>query len=192
MTPIEDGEKIRIYVNSNTKMSRGKYAAAAVHAALTAAGVHPGLPVIVLGEQREHVTKHATVIRDAGRTEVERGTPTAGTDWKPTPPTDDERVQGGAKLPQNSDDEREAMLREARARYPHDPDGWNRDRNHDKASGFREGAEWAFRFHRQGPITEAQLHRAVDAFMQSQGETEDGPSLVHKNIHAALEAARDA
>jgi len=60
---------------------------------------------------------------------------------EPTPPTDDER---------------EAMLREARTRHPLDLDGWNRDRNHDKASGFCEGAEWAFRFHRQGPITYAQ------------------------------------
>lgn len=36
-------ERVVIYANSN--VSRGKFAAAAVHAALTAAGVHPGLPV---------------------------------------------------------------------------------------------------------------------------------------------------
>lgn len=81
----DDEPKVRIYVNSNSHMSRGKYAAAAVHAALTAAGVHPGLPVVVLGAQRDHVVKHTTVIHDAGRTEVEPGTPTAGTDWEPEP-----------------------------------------------------------------------------------------------------------
>lgn len=75
------GEKVRIYVNSDAKMSRGKYAAAAVHAALTAAGVHPGLPVIVLGSSREDIERMPTVIRDAGRTEVEPGTATAGTEW---------------------------------------------------------------------------------------------------------------
>lgn len=77
----DDDGRIRIWVNSNAKMSRGKYAAAAVHAALTAAGVHPGAPVIVLGGQRDHIEKMVTVIRDAGRTEVEPGTPTAGTDY---------------------------------------------------------------------------------------------------------------
>ena len=74
-------ERIVIYANSNT--SRGKYAAAAVHAALTAAGVHPGLPVIVLGAKSEDIEKCATVIHDAGRTEVTPGTTTAGTNWKP-------------------------------------------------------------------------------------------------------------
>lgn len=78
-----DDGRIRIWVNSNTGMSRGKYAAAAVHAALTAAGVHPGVPVIVLGGQRDHVQAMRTVIRDAGHTEVEPGTVTAGTDWAP-------------------------------------------------------------------------------------------------------------
>lgn len=75
--------KLRILVNSNSNMSRGKYAAQAVHAALTAAGVHPGLPVIVLGGQRDDVLRCKTVIRDAGKTEVEPGTETAGTDWEP-------------------------------------------------------------------------------------------------------------
>ena len=79
----QEEPKVRIVVNSNSNMSRGKYAAAAVHAALTAAGVHPGLPVIVLGGQRDDVVRMRTVIRDAGRTEVEPGTPTAGTDWAP-------------------------------------------------------------------------------------------------------------
>lgn len=82
-----DDEKIRIFVNDRG-MSRGKYAAAAVHAALTAAGVHPGLPVIVLGASPHHLAAHDTVIRDAGRTEVDPGTITAATSWAP--------AQGGA------------------------------------------------------------------------------------------------
>lgn len=85
----------RLWVNWNTGMSRGKYAAAAVHAALTAAGVHPGVPVIVLGGQRGHIERMRTVIRDAGRTEVEPGTTTAGTDYvfeKAHTPTDDDRT----------------------------------------------------------------------------------------------------
>src|SRR5690606_28527608 len=90
----EDDGRIRIWVNSGAKMSRGKYAAAAVHAALTAAGVHPGTPVIVLGGQRDDIERMRTVIHDAGRTEVEPGTPTAGTDYvfeQAHTPADDER-----------------------------------------------------------------------------------------------------
>lgn len=63
--------------------SRGKFAAAAVHAALTAAGVHPGHAVIVLGANAREIEHLSTVIHDAGRTEVEPGTVTAGTDWRP-------------------------------------------------------------------------------------------------------------
>lgn len=73
--------RVVIYANSN--VSRGKFAAAAVHAALTAAGAHPGLPVIVLGAKPGDIENLWTVIHDAGRTEVEPGTVTAGTDWRP-------------------------------------------------------------------------------------------------------------
>lgn len=73
----------RIVIHANSNVSRGKFAAAAVHAALTAAGVHPGLPVIVLGAKPSDIEKHTTVIRDAGVTEVEPGTVTSGTDWTP-------------------------------------------------------------------------------------------------------------
>lgn len=79
-----------IYMNSNAKMSRGKYAAQAVHAALTAFGVHPDLPVIVLGAPRTRVEQMRTTIRDAGRTEVEPGTLTAGTNWPHRDPKDDD------------------------------------------------------------------------------------------------------
>ena len=73
----------RIVIHANSNVSRGKFAAAAVHAALTAAGVHPGLPVIVLGAKPAEIERHTTVIRDAGLTEVVPGTVTAGTDWDP-------------------------------------------------------------------------------------------------------------
>lgn len=75
--------KLKIFMNTNIKMSRGKYAAHAVHAALTAAGVHPDIPVVVLGGKPRDIEKMNTSIRDAGRTELEPGTLTAGTDWTP-------------------------------------------------------------------------------------------------------------
>ena len=75
-------KKFRIYVNTDEKMSRGKYAAAAVHAALFAAGVHPDIPVIVLGAPRHDIETLTTVVHDAGRTEVNPGTVTAGTNWE--------------------------------------------------------------------------------------------------------------
>ncbi len=70
-------DRMVIYVK--TGISRGKAAAAAVHAALTAMGAHHGGPVIVLGASRSDIEQCSTVIRDAGRTEVEPGTVTAGT-----------------------------------------------------------------------------------------------------------------
>jgi len=63
-------------------MSRGKYAAQAVHAALLALGVHPEVPVVVLGGSPDEIAKMRIQIRDAGRTEIESGTLTAGTDWE--------------------------------------------------------------------------------------------------------------
>lgn len=88
----EQDERVVIHANSN--VSRGKFAAAAVHAALTAADVHPDLPVIVLGAKPADIGMLRTVIHDAGRTEVEPGTITAGTDWaggvSPTAPNERE------------------------------------------------------------------------------------------------------
>ena len=66
MIDKEDG-KLRIYVNSDANMSRGKYAAQAVHAALIALNVHPGVPVIVLGASREDIESLDVIVRDAGR-----------------------------------------------------------------------------------------------------------------------------
>lgn len=80
-------QKLIIYVNSNVDMSRGKMAAQAVHAALIALGVHPGIPVVVLGASPTEIEPMRTTVRDAGRTEVLPGTLTAGTDYEPTPPT---------------------------------------------------------------------------------------------------------
>ncbi|BDZ52375.1 hypothetical protein GCM10025867_46160 (plasmid) [Frondihabitans sucicola] len=81
-----DELKMRILVNTGAKMSRGKYAAQAVHAALIAVGAHPGTPVVVLGGSREQIEALPTQVRDAGRTEVEPGTLTAGTNWAPEVP----------------------------------------------------------------------------------------------------------
>jgi len=78
---MSDESRLTIYVNSDAKMSRGKYAAHAIHAALTAFGVHHGGAVIVLGASRAEVESKRIVIRDAGRTELGAGTVTAGTDW---------------------------------------------------------------------------------------------------------------
>lgn len=74
---------IRILVNSGLKMSRGKYAAQAVHAALLAVGAHPGGPVIVLGATAEQIADCPVQVHDAGITELAPGTLTAGA----TPPT---------------------------------------------------------------------------------------------------------
>ena len=82
-------EKVRIYMNTNIKVSRGKYAAHAVHAALTAFGVHPGTPVVVLGAKPRDIENMRISIHDAGKTELEPGTLTAGTNW-PQPDSQNE------------------------------------------------------------------------------------------------------
>jgi PTH2 family peptidyl-tRNA hydrolase len=73
--------RLMIRVSADTKMSRGKYAAQAVHAALTLLGAHPQTPVIVLGSPKSAIKDMQVQIRDAGRTEVEPGTLTAGAEW---------------------------------------------------------------------------------------------------------------
>ena len=79
-------DRLVIRVRSDLTMSRGKYAAQAVHAALLHLGVHPGTPVIVLGGDLDEVSSCDTVVHDAGRTEVEPGTLTAGASWEQRPP----------------------------------------------------------------------------------------------------------
>lgn len=79
---MTEEDRLVILVNGDVKMSRGKYAAQAVHAALIAVGAHPHVPVIVLGAKRADIEALPIQVRDAGRTEVEPGTLTAGTDWK--------------------------------------------------------------------------------------------------------------
>lgn len=91
---MTDPEPMKIYMNSNiNKWSRGKYAAHAVHAALTAMGVHPGVPVVVLGAKPRDIEEMRVVIHDAGKTELEPGTLTAGTDYEPYEPEDEDESQ---------------------------------------------------------------------------------------------------
>lgn len=82
--PVEQkpGARLVIRVRSDG-LTRGKAAAAAVHAALIHLGEHPGTPVIVLGANKAEIEAMPTVVRDAGRTEVEPGTVTAGAAWEP-------------------------------------------------------------------------------------------------------------
>lgn len=79
-TPADDG-RIRVFVNSNLGWSRGKMAAHVAHTVLTAAGIHPDVPIVVLGAKPRVIEEMATHIRDEGRTELEPGTLTAGTDY---------------------------------------------------------------------------------------------------------------
>jgi PTH2 family peptidyl-tRNA hydrolase len=74
-------QKLVVVVNENVTMSRGKYAAQAVHAALLAAGAHHGGPVVVLGGSEAEVRGMPETVRDAGRTELTPGTLTAGACW---------------------------------------------------------------------------------------------------------------
>ena len=76
-------EKLRIYLNRNLrdKATPNKLAAHAVHAALQAFGVHPGVKVIVLDAGPTKIEQMRVSIRDAGHTELEPGTLTAGTNW---------------------------------------------------------------------------------------------------------------
>ena len=76
------GERLVIRINQDVKMTRGKAAAQAVHAALLACDAHPGVPVIVLGGKRAEIEAMPIRVRDAGRTEVEPGTLTAGAQWE--------------------------------------------------------------------------------------------------------------
>ena len=69
--------EVRILLNGDITMSRGKACAQAVHAALRAFDVPHGR-VVVLNGTAEEVAAMPVVIRDAGLTEVAPGTLTAG------------------------------------------------------------------------------------------------------------------
>jgi peptidyl-tRNA hydrolase, PTH2 family len=72
-----DAPEVRILLNRDVAMSRGKACAQAVHAALRAFDVPHGR-VVVLNGTADEVAAMPVVIRDAGLTEVEPGTTTAG------------------------------------------------------------------------------------------------------------------
>lgn len=74
-------EKLRIYINRKLDITPNKRAAHAVHAALQAFGVHPGVKVIVLDAGPTKIEEMRISIHDAGHTELEPGTLTAGTNW---------------------------------------------------------------------------------------------------------------
>lgn len=76
-----EDDKLRIYLNRNLDWTPNKRAAHAVHAALLALGIHPGTKVVVLDKGPTEIAKMATVVHDAGHTELEPGTLTAGTNW---------------------------------------------------------------------------------------------------------------
>lgn len=83
---MSEDQRLVILVNDRVKMSRGKYAAQAVHAALMARDAHHGGPVIVLGGRPAEIEKCEVQVHDAGRTEVEPGTLTAGVSEMPSSP----------------------------------------------------------------------------------------------------------
>lgn len=80
-TAPEDDRRIRVFYNTNVDMSKGKLAAHVAHAVLAAAGVHPNVPVVVLGGKPRDIERMTTFIRDHGKTELTPGTLTAGTDY---------------------------------------------------------------------------------------------------------------
>ena len=69
-------ERLTVLVRSD--VSRGKAAAAAVHAVLAHYGIEHGAVIVLGASAREIEGRCTSVIRDAGRTEVEPDTVTAG------------------------------------------------------------------------------------------------------------------
>lgn len=83
---------VRIKVNKNLKMSPGKLASQAVHAALNAYGIAHG-SVVVLQGTKTQTEAMDTVIRDAGLTELPEGSLTAGATLEPVDGYPDHVVQ---------------------------------------------------------------------------------------------------
>lgn len=80
---LSPDRKLRIYINRKLEdvISPNKRAAHAVHAALIAFGVHPETKVIVLDKGPTIIEGMRVAVHDAGHTELEPGTLTAGTNW---------------------------------------------------------------------------------------------------------------
>lgn len=110
-------ERLTILANSNT--SRGKFAAAAVHAALDWYGVEHRAVIVLGAKPKDIETEGLLTIHDAGRTEVEPGTATASIRSHENAPQRDNRfVVSRLSII-------EAELREAKAearQYSHDLD----------------------------------------------------------------------
>ena len=76
--------KVNVIYRRNLKMSTGKIAAQAIHAAIALGMTDPSLPVVVLGmRDKQYYSKirllkgtKIAIVKDAGYTEVEPGTET--------------------------------------------------------------------------------------------------------------------
>lgn len=77
LIPVPAKQNVRILLNNNVKMTPGKAAAQAVHAALLAYGIEHG-SVVVLQGSKVKIEAMDVQVRDAGLTELKPGTLTAG------------------------------------------------------------------------------------------------------------------
>lgn len=68
----------RLTIHTNKNVSRGKAAAAAVHAALAHYGIEHGAVIVLSASPGAIERQCSQVVYDAGRTEVKPGTVTAG------------------------------------------------------------------------------------------------------------------
>ncbi|UOE45921.1 hypothetical protein [Agromyces larvae] len=94
-------EPLRIWWNKNLhgKISPGKLAAHAAHAALRAYGIEYDHPIVVLAAGRGRIESMPITVRDEGRTELEPGTLTAGVErsWQASRPVTDAEVEAAAR-----------------------------------------------------------------------------------------------
>lgn len=71
-------EEDRLVLYVNTDLTKGKAAAAAVHAALAHYDIEHGAVIVLNATKTKIKNECSIIIHDAGRTEVPRGTVTAG------------------------------------------------------------------------------------------------------------------